>query len=100
MQQCHYSRYKLSLRELSELLLDRGIEVSYEAIRNWIYVWGVVYAQAVRKRKGSTYRDKWHVDEVRVVIKGQVSWLWRLIEADGQEIEILLQKHRNAKAAK
>ena len=86
-------RYKLSLRDLSELLLDRGIEVSYEAIRNWIDVWGVVYAQAIRKRKGSTYRDKWHVDEIRVVIK-------RLIDADGQEIEILLQKHQNAKAAK
>ena len=96
----YYFRYKLSLRDLSELLLDRGIEVSYEAIRNWIDVWGVVYAQAIRKRKGSTYWDKWHVDEVRVVIKGQVFWLWRLIDADGQEIEILLQKHRNAKAAK
>ncbi|WPY01814.1 IS6 family transposase domain protein (plasmid) [Candidatus Trichorickettsia mobilis] len=95
----YYFRYKLSLRDLSELLLDRGIEVSYEAIRNWINVWGVVYAQARRKRKGSTYRDKWHVDEVRVVIKGQVFWLWRLIDADGQEIEILLQKHRNANSA-
>lgn len=67
----YYFRYKLSLRDISEVLMDRGIKVSYEAIRGWINVWSFD-AQAIRKRKGSSNKDKWHIDEVRLVIKGEI----------------------------
>lgn len=71
----YYYRYKLSLRDMSEIMLDRGVEVTYETIRLWIQVWGTVYAKAIRKRRTSSYADKWHVDEMRVLIKGEVFWL-------------------------
>ena len=94
-----YHRYKLSLRDVSEMLLEQGIEVTYETIRKWCKVWGPVYARTIRQRRGCSFKDKWHVDEVRVTIKGEVFWLWRLIDSLGEEIEVLLQKRRNARAA-
>jgi putative transposase len=94
-----YYRYKLSLRDISELLLERGIAVTYEAIRHWIQVFGPLYAQALRKTRGPASAKKWHMDEVRVKIKGEVFWLWRLVNEQGEDIEILLQKRRNAKSA-
>ena len=95
----YYHRYKLSLRDVSELLLDRGIEVSYETIRNWNKIWGPVFARAIRKKRGHSFTDKWHIDELRLKIKGDIFWLWRLVDSEGEEIEILLQRRRNAKAA-
>jgi putative transposase len=94
-----YYRFKLSLRDVSEMLLERGIEVSYETIRNWCSVWGPVFAKTIRHKRGSPFKDKWHIDEVRLKIKGEIFWLWRLIDSDGEEIEILLQRTRNDKAA-
>lgn len=95
----YYYRYKVSLRDLSEMLQDRGVFVTYETIRNWCQTWGPVYARDIRKKKGSTFTDKWHIDEVRIKIKGDIFWLWRLIDSEGEEIDILLQKRRNAKSA-
>lgn len=95
----YYHRYKLSLRDVSELLVDRGIEVTYETIRNWNKTWGPLFARSIRKKRGSAFKDKWHIDEVRLKIKGEIFWVWRLVDSEGEEIEILLQKRRNAKAA-
>jgi len=95
----YYHRYKLSLRDVSELLVDRGIEVTYETIRNWNKTWGPLFARSIRKKRGSSFKDKWHIDELRLKIKGEIFWLWRLVDSEGEEIEILLQKRRNAKAA-
>jgi putative transposase len=53
-----YYRYKLSLRGISELLLERGIEVIYETIRNWCKTWSPLYAQSIRKKRGSDFNDK------------------------------------------
>lgn len=94
-----YYRYKLSLRDVSEMLLERSIEVSYETIRNWCAVWGPVFAKTIRRNRGSLFKDKWHIDDMRIKIKGEIFWLWRLIDSDGEEMEILLQKRRNTKAA-
>ena len=95
----YYHRYKLSLRDICELLLDRGIEVSHETVRHWNKVWGAMYAKSIRKKRGACFTDKWHIDEVRMEINGEIFWLWRLVDSLGEEIEILLQKRRNAKAA-
>lgn len=95
----HYHRYKLSLRDLSEMLLERGIEVTFETIRKWCKTWGPVFAKEIRRKKGSSFKNKWHIAEVRLKIKGEIFWLWRLIDGNGEEIEILLQKRRNTKAA-
>jgi len=85
-----YHRYKLSFRDVRDILLERGVDVSHETIRAWCGQWGPVYAKAIRKKRGSSYNDKWHIDEVHLTIKGEVFWLWRLVDAEGQEIEILL----------
>ena len=61
--------------------------------------WGPLFARSIRKKRGSSFTDKWHIDEVRLKIKGEVFWLWRLVDSEGEEIEILLQRRRNAKAA-
>lgn len=94
-----YYRYKLSLRDISELLLERGIEISYETIRNWCKTWGPLYAKSIRKKRGTNFNDKWHIDEMRIKIKEEIFWLWRLIDGEGEEIEVLLQKRRNAPSA-
>jgi len=94
-----YYRYKLSLRDVSEMLLERGLEVTYETIRKWCKTWGPVFAKGIRQKRSPSFKDKWHIDEMRVVIKGEIFWLWRLIDSQGEEIEILLQKRRNAKSA-
>lgn len=83
-------RYKLSLRDVSEILLDRGVEITYETIRKQCKTWGPVFAKEIRRKKGSSFKDKWHIDEVRHKIKGEIFQLWRLIDSDGDEIEVLL----------
>jgi hypothetical protein len=52
-----YYRYKLSIPDISELPLERGIEVTYETIRNWCKTWGPLYAQSIRKKRGSEFND-------------------------------------------
>lgn len=95
----YYHCYKLSYRDVSDILLDRGITVSHETLRSWCKVWGPIYAKEIRKKRGYTFSDKWHIDEMCIKINGETYWLWRLIDSHAEEIEILLQKHRNARAA-
>ncbi|SDA99845.1 transposase, partial [Mesorhizobium qingshengii] len=70
-----YFRFNLSLRDVEEMLLDRGIVVSYETIRRWCRKHGPDYARRIR-RKAPTKDDVWHLDEVVVRINGQKCWLW------------------------
>jgi len=95
----YYHRYKLSLRDISELMLDRGVEVTYETLRQWNKTWGPVFAKRIRRIRRNPFTDKWHIDEVRIKINGIGYWLWRLVDSEGEDIEILVQKKRNARAA-
>jgi putative transposase len=94
-----YHPYALSLREGEELMLIRGIDVSYETIRTWSLKFGPTYKKALRSYQ-SPASDKWHLDEVGLRIQGKYYWLWRALDDQDQEIDILLQPRRNAKAAK
>ncbi|MFE7332372.1 IS6 family transposase [Streptomyces sp. NPDC057565] len=94
-----YHRFPLSLREVEELLLARGITVSHEAIRQWCDRFGPQYAAALRRRRPQA-GDKWHLDEVFVKINGVRRYLWRAVDQDGNILDILLQSRRDAKAAK
>jgi len=82
----YYYRYKLSLRDLREILLDRGIDVSHESIRCWVYKFGQKYAECLRKNPSQRFTDQWHRDEVHGKIQGQAYWLWRAVDSNGQEI--------------
>ena len=94
-----YHRFTLSYRDVEELLAARGILVSHEAIRKWCQKFGPEYAQKLRYRQARP-GDKWHLDEVRIVIKGEVHWLWRAVDQDNQTLDILMQKRRDKRAAK
>jgi putative transposase len=94
-----YHRFSLSFREVEELLAKRGIIVSYETIRQWCRKFGPEYARSLKHRQGRL-GDVWHLDEVFVKIQGQRHYLWRAIDQDGDVIDVLVQRHRNARAAK
>lgn len=89
----------LSLRLVEELLLERGIVVSYETIRRWAKKFGPDYARRLR-RKQARRDDIWHLDEVVVTIAGRKHWLWRAVDQDGYVLEEIVQNRRDTKAAK
>jgi putative transposase len=94
-----YHRFCLSLRDIEDLLAERGIEVSYESIRNWCDRFGPKYAHKIKKR-GGRLGDTWYLDEVFIKIRGEQVYLWRAVDQDGDTIDLLVQKRRNKQAAK
>lgn len=94
-----YHRFALSTADVEDLLAERGVIVSREAIRLWVNRFGEHFAQCVRRDRPRP-NDKWHLDEVAITIRGKKHWLWRAIDADGDVLDILVQTRRNAKAAK
>ena len=94
-----YHRFCLSFRDVEDLLAQRGITVSYEAIRLWCLKFGPEYARALKRRQGRL-GDAWHLDEVFVTIQGQRQYLWRAVDQDGDVIDILVQSRRDQRAAK
>jgi putative transposase len=94
-----YFRFPLSLRLIEEMLLERGIVVSYETVRRWALKFGPAYARCLR-RKTPVRRDIWHLDEVVVTLSGQRHWLWRAVDQDGYVLDEIVQTRRDTKAAK
>ncbi len=94
-----YHRFSLSFRDVEEILAKRGILVTYETIRQWCRKFGPEYARKLKHRQGRL-GDVWHLDEVFVKIRGERHYLWRAVDQDGDVIDILVQRYRNARAAK
>ncbi|SDR45491.1 putative transposase [Pseudovibrio sp. Tun.PSC04-5.I4] len=94
-----YHRFAMSTADVEDLLAERGVIVSRETVRLWINRFGRHFADCIRKDRPKP-NNKWHLDEVVITIRGVKYWLWRAIDADGDVLDILVQKHRNAKAAK
>jgi putative transposase len=94
-----YHRFNLSHRDIEDLMSQRGIEVSYEAIRLRCNKFGSKYAQRLR-RKHQGYGDTFFIDEVFVKIQGQRHYLWRAVDQDCEVVDVFLQKRRDGKAAK
>ena len=94
-----YHRFALSLRDVEELMLARGVVVTYETIRSWCAKFGPVYAAGLRRRQPRP-GDKWHFDEVFLTINGRRHYLWRAVDQDGNVLDILVQSRRNAVAAR
>src|SRR6267154_4715769 len=94
-----YFRFQSSLRDIEELLFERGIIVTYETIRCWCNKFGEGFAhrvKAARRKPGST----WHLDEMFVTLRGEPYLLWRAVDEHGAELDILVQKRRDKAAAK
>ncbi|WP_264816163.1 IS6 family transposase, partial [Asaia krungthepensis] len=94
-----YFRFPLSFRLVEEMLLERGIVVSYETIRRWSLKFGAAFARSLR-RKAARPDDTRHLDEVRIVIRDQPHWLRRAVDQDGYVLDEILQTRRNTKAAR
>ena len=94
-----YFRFCLSFRDVEELLLERSVVVTYEALRQWCRKFGQQYANQLRRRRPQP-GDKWHLDEVFLTIKGEHHYLWRAVDQDGNVLDILVQRHRDKQAAK
>ena len=94
-----YYRFNLSYRDIEDLLAERGITVSYEAIRLWCIKFGALYARRL-KRKHRGYGDTFYIDEIFVKIIGKQHYLWRAVDQDGEVIDVYLQAKRDGAAAK
>ncbi|KGV18437.1 IS6 family transposase [Burkholderia pseudomallei] len=94
-----YFRFQLSLRDIEELLFERGVIVSYETIRRWCDKFGAAFARRV-KAAGRKPGRTWHLDEMFVNLRGEPWLLWRAVDEHGAELDILLQKRRDKAAAK
>jgi putative transposase len=93
-----YYRFPLSFREVEEMMLQRGIVVSHETVRQWCAKFGQTYANALRRRRVRP-GDKWHLDEVFIKINGTSHYLWRAVDQHGNVLDILVTSRRDAKAA-
>lgn len=93
-----YHRFTLSFRDIEELLASRGIYVSYETIRQWCLKFTPSYAKSLKKRQGKL-GDQWFLDEVFIKINGKQHYLWRAVDQDGCELDMLVTKKRDRKAA-
>ena len=93
-----YYRFPLSFRDVEEMMLQRGIVVSHETVRQWSVKFGQAYASGLRRRR-SRPGDKWHLDEVFIKINGKTHYLWRAVDQDGNVLDILVTSRRDAKAA-
>jgi putative transposase len=85
-----YYRFPLSYRDVQELLFERGIDVTYEAIRQWCRKFGQEYANQLKRRR-PRLGDKWHLDEVFLTIHGERRYLWRAVDQDNNVLDILEQ---------
>jgi len=93
-----YFRFTLSVRDVEELLAERGIEVSREAIRCWVIKFGPLIAANLRRARQSP-AGHWHLDEMVVKIRGRRLWLWRAVDDEGEVLDMLVQRRRNKAAA-
>ena len=93
-----YHRFRLSLRDVEDLLAKRGILVSHETTRQWCRKFGPAYARRLSRRRGRL-GDTWHLDELFVTIRGQRQYLWRAVDEEGDTIDILLEPRRDQHAA-
>jgi putative transposase len=97
-----YVRFPLSLRNVEDLLHERGIEVSHETVRFWWQRFGPMFAAEIRRRRVGQMRRsrwRWHLDEVFVRINGVQHYLWRAVDHEGEVLEAFVSKTRDKKAA-
>jgi putative transposase len=94
-----YYRFNLSHRDIEDLLAERGITVSREAIRLWCIKFGALYARRLQ-RKHRGYGDAFYIDEVFIKINGKQHYLWRAVDQDGEVVDVCLQAKRDGAAAK
>jgi putative transposase len=98
-----YVRFPLSLRNVEDLLHERGIEISHETVRFWWNRFGPMFAKKIRRKRVDRMRAysnwQWHLDEVFVKINGETHYLWRAVDHEGEVLESYVTKRRDSKVA-
>ncbi len=98
-----YVRFPLSLRNVEDLLAERGIDICHETIRMWWNRFGPMFAADIRRQRASRMKGfrhwRWHVDEVFVKIKGETHYLWRTVDHEGEILESYVTKKRDKSVA-
>ena len=98
-----YIRFPLSLRQVEDMLHERGIDICHETVRAWWNRFGPMFAAEIRKKRLSSMRAqiqwRWHLDEVFVRINGETYYLWRAVDHEGEVLEVFVTKRRDRKAA-
>ena len=98
-----YVRYPLSLRNVEDLLFERGIDICHETVRLWWNRFGPMFAGEIRRRRVQNMRAythwKWHLDEVYVKINGEMRYLWRAVDHEGEVLESFVTATRDKAAA-
>ena len=93
-----YFRFNLSFRDVEELMIERGVDVSYETIRRWVDKFGSQYAKRIKSRCDPP-SPVWHLDEVYTKINRKMVYLWRAVDDEGSVLDVVVQRRRNTKAA-
>ena len=98
-----YVKYPLSLRNVEDLLAERGIDISHETVRFWWNRFGPMFAAEIRKKRVAHVRGftqwRWHLDEVFVKINGKLCYLWRAVDHEGEVLETVVTAKRDKSAA-
>jgi putative transposase len=98
-----YVKYPLSLRNVEDLLHERGVDICHETVRLWVDRFGPMFAAEIRKKRVDRMRAfthwRWHLDEVYVKINGQMHYLWRAVDHEGEVLESFASKERDKAAA-
>ena len=98
-----YVKYPLSLRNVEDLLHERGIDISYETVRYWWNRFGPMFAADIRRQRVSRMRGfrqwQWHLDEMYVKVNGEMRYLWRAVDHEGEILESFVTRTRDKAAA-
>ena len=98
-----YIRFPLSLRQVEDLLHERGIDICHETVRFWWNRFGPMFAAEIRRKRSASLRAlpqwRWHLDEVFVKINGETHYLWRAVDHEGEVLEVFVTKRRDRRAA-
>ena len=98
-----YVQFPLSLRNVEDLLAERGIDISHETVRFWWNRFGPIFAAEIRKRRVAHMRAypqwRWHLDEVFVKVNGKLCYLWRAVDHEGEVLEAVVTARRDKAAA-
>ncbi|RZL28320.1 MAG: IS6 family transposase, partial [Sphingomonas sp.] len=98
-----YVRFPLSLRNVEDLLFERGIDICHETVRLWWNRFGPLFARDIRQQRVSRMRGfrhwRWHLDEMYVKLNGEMVYLWRAVDHEGEVLESYVTKSRDKAAA-
>lgn len=98
-----YVKYPLSLRDVEDLLFERGIDICHETVRLWWNRFGPMFAAEIRKKRVDRMRShtqwRWRLDEVHVKINGEMRYLWRAVDHEGEVLEPYVTRTREKAAA-